>query len=112
MSQQVRGERKDNGRRALACNIVQSRKIAELHRLWLSREQSARLHELLGCLLLTFGVDHLRSPQALRLRLLRDGADHVLVEVDMLDLNIRHRDAPSIRLLDENLLNVGIETIP
>jgi hypothetical protein len=91
---------------------VQSRKIAELHRLWFSREQSARLHELLGRLLLAFGVDHLRPPQSFRLRLLGDGTHHVLVEVDMLDFHIRYLDPPRIRLLVEDLLNVGVEPIP
>jgi hypothetical protein len=66
----------------------------------------------LGGLLLTLGVDHLGAPEAFGLGLLGNGPDHVLGEVGMFDLDIRHFDTPGISLLVEDRLDIGIEAIP
>ena len=48
---------------------------------------------------------------AFGLGLLRDGADHALVEVDVLDLDVGHLDPPVIGTLVENRLNIGVELV-
>src|SRR3546814_4854943 len=57
-----------------------------------------RLDQLLGRLLLALGVDDLGPAIAFRLRLARDGANHALVDVDMLDFDIGDLDAPGVGL--------------
>jgi len=57
-------------------------------------------------------MNHLGAPLALCLCLTGNGADHVFIEVDMLDLDIGDLDAPGIGLGVENLLYVEVELFP
>ena len=67
------------------------------------------LDELLSGLQLALGVDDFGAPQALGLGLLGDGADHLFVEVDVLEFNIGDFNAPRVGLIIEDLLDVLIE---
>ena len=107
----VNWERKHDGRASFARNVEEGGEIAKLHRLWHRGQNASGLNQLLRCLLLTFCVDDLRSASAFGLRLPGDRADHALVEIDLLDLDIRDLDAPGLGLLVEHLLNVGIELV-
>ncbi len=62
--------------------------VAQLHRLWVSSEFLTGLDELFGSLQLAFGVDDLGTAQALSFGLLGDGADHLLVEVDVFQFDV------------------------
>src|SRR5262249_55953938 len=99
------------GRAALARDVEQRRQIAQLHGLRHRRQDAGGLDQLLRGLLLAFGIDDLGAARALGLGLPRDGADHALVEVDPLDLDGGHLDAPGLGLLVEHVLNVGIELV-
>src|SRR3954470_22675399 len=90
---------------------MQSRKIAQLHGLWFLGEHPASLDELLCRLLFTLRIDNLCPSQPLGLSLFGDGADHALIEIDMLDLHISYLDAPGVGLLVENLLDIAIELV-
>ncbi len=70
------------------------------------------LHELLRSLKLTLRIDHLRTPQALRLGLFGDRTDHRFIEIDMLELHVGDLDAPGVRLFIEDLLNIHVDLIP
>src|SRR3569833_1523736 len=54
-------------------------------------------------------MDYFRAAVPLRLRLTGNGAYHALVDIDMLELDVGDLDAPGIRLLVEDTLDVGIE---
>ena len=58
-----------------------------------------------------FGVNDLGAPVALGLRLLGDGAHHVLRQLDRPDLDIAHLDAPGLGLGVEDALDVGAELL-
>ncbi|MNP56136.1 hypothetical protein D3C76_1508380 [compost metagenome] len=51
---------------------------------------------------------HLGPPFTLGLGLFGDGTDHRLIEVDVLDLDVRHLDPPGIGLGIKHLLDIGI----
>ena len=70
--------------------------VAQLHRLGALGEDLAGLRQPLRGLQLALGVDDLGAPQALGLGLLGDGADHGLVEVDVLELDVADLDAPGV----------------
>ncbi len=74
-------------------------------------EDLGGFEELLRGLLLAFGADHFRAPLALGLGLARDHPDHALVEVDVLDLDVRHLDSPRVGLRVENVLDVVVELV-
>ena len=54
-------------------------------------------------------MNDLRATLTLRFGLARDGPDHRLVDIDMLDLDVRDLDAPRQRLRIKRLLNVDVE---
>ena len=56
-------------------------------------------------------MDHLGAALALGLGLARDRANHRLVDVDVLDLDVRHLDAPRIGLLVEHFLDVAVQLL-
>ena len=56
-------------------------------------------------------MDDLRAAGALGFGLLRHGADHALVEIDVLDLHVGDLDAPGLGGLIENDLDVGVELV-
>src|SRR3546814_10542857 len=57
-------------------------------------------------------IDDLGAALTFSLRLARDGSDHRLVQVDMLDFDIGNLDPPTVRLGVKNLLYVVVELIP
>src|ERR1043166_2381221 len=61
--------------------------------------------------MLTLGIDDLRAPLALGLGLPGDCADHALIEIDVLDLDIGDFDAPAFGLAIEDLLDVAVELV-
>src|SRR3546814_16252276 len=56
-------------------------------------------------------IDDLGAALTFSLRLARDGSDHRLVQVDMLDFDIGNLDPPNVRLGVKNLLYVVVELI-
>jgi hypothetical protein len=61
---------------------------------------------------LALGVDDARPAHALCLGLLGNRADHALVDVDMLDLDVGDLDAPLVGLVIEDLLDIAVELVP
>ncbi|MCY1365131.1 hypothetical protein D9M69_519650 [compost metagenome] len=57
-------------------------------------------------------MDHLGAPLALGLGLPRDRAHHRLVQVDVLDLDVRDLDPPRIGLRIQHLLDIEVELFP
>ena len=96
---QVNGQRENNGRAFFAGDVAQRAEIAQLHRLGVCSELFAGLNQLFGRLEFAFGIDDLCAAQAFRFSLFRDRTDHLFIEVDVLELNIRDLDAPGIGLL-------------
>src|SRR5215831_15347910 len=111
-AEEVDRHREDDRRRLVAGDLRQRLQVAELHRLRLLGEQLRRLEQRLRRLLLPLGVNHLRPPLALGLGLPRDRADHRLVQVDVLDLDVRHLDPPGVGLRVEDALDVEVELLP
>jgi hypothetical protein len=54
-------------------------------------------------------VDNLCSSFALSLGLARDGPHHVLVEINVLDLDVGNLDTPGVGLGIEDLLDIQIQ---
>ena len=95
-------------------NIRQRLKIAQLHSAGICAERSRGFDEHGRSLLLAFRVDHLCASSPFRLSLFGHGADHGLVQIDMLDLDIRDLDAldaPNVGRLIEDALDVQIELV-
>src|SRR3546814_8688415 len=84
---QLHRQREQDRGTLLPGDLGQRLQVAQLDRTRVAAEQLGRLHQLLGRLLLAFGMDHLGAAHALGLGLPGDGADHGLVEVDVLDLD-------------------------
>ena len=82
-----------------------------MHRLWLKRQDLRGLEQLLRGLHLALGIDDPGAPLALRLGLAGDGADHALVQVHVLDLDVGDLDAPGVGLLVEDALDVLVELV-
>ena len=57
-------------------------------------------------------MDHLGAPLTLGFGLARNGADHLLGQVDVLDLDRLHFDSPGLRLLVERSLNTRVQLLP
>src|SRR5512143_1021623 len=110
--EEIDRNRKHDGRAFVARDVAERLQVAELHRLRLAREHLRGLEQLLRRLVLALGVDDLRAPLALRLRLPRDGPDHRLVEIHLLDLHQRHLDPPRIGLGVEHALDVHVHPLP
>jgi hypothetical protein len=79
--------------------------------LGLAREQRRGFDELRSRLVLAVGMDDFGPPLALGFRLSRDRADHALVDVDVLDLDIGDLDPPNVGRRVEDLLDVAVEPI-
>src|SRR5262249_56025836 len=108
---QVDRERKHDRRAALASNIEQCREITQLHRLWHRRQYLRGVDQLVRRLVLCFGVYDLGAARAFGLRLTRDRSYHALVEIDALDLDGGHLDAPCLGLFIEHVLDIRIEFV-
>ena len=92
-------------------DVGESLEVAQLQRARLARQRLRGLDQLLGRLGLALGVDDLGAPGALGLGLLRHGADHALIEIDVLDLHRRDLDAPVLGALIEDALQVDVELV-
>ena len=55
-----------------------------------------------------FRVNNFSAAFAFRLRLLGDGALHILRNIDLFDLNLRYLDTPRLRILVKDLLQLGV----
>ena len=108
---QLDRERKHDQGAAFAGDVKQRAEIAELHRLRHACQDAGGVDELLRRLQLPLRIDNLGASLALSLGLARDGADHVLVEIDPLELDGGDLDPPPFGLLVENVLDVGIELV-
>src|SRR5580700_223133 len=108
---QLDREREHDRRAALAGDVEQRAEVTKLHRLRHLGQDAGGLDQLLRRLLLAFGIDDFGAALALGLGLPGDGADHALVEVDALELDIGDLDAPGLGLLVEHVLDTGIELV-
>ena len=106
---EVDRQREDDRRRLLVRKVRECLQVAQLQRLRLGAERGGRLDQLGRGLLLALGVDDLRAPRPLGLGLLRHRADHALVQVHVLDLDVRDLDAPDVSRLVENALDVDVQ---
>lgn len=97
-AQNVYGNGKHDRRSAIAGDVVQSGEVAQLHGVGRRSEDVAGFHEFPCGLLLAFGVDDLGAPKPLGFGLLGYRAHHALVDVDMLDFDIRDFDSPLVGL--------------
>ena len=70
-----------------------------------------RIGKLLRRLELTLGMDDLGATGPLGLGLGGNRADHALIEVDVLDLDVGNLVAPGFRVLVQDDLNIGIELL-
>src|SRR5438309_5232515 len=75
------------------------------------RQDLRRFRELRRRLELTVRVDDLGPPLALGLRLLRHRTLHVLRQIDLLDLNGRHLDAPRLGVLVDDPLELLVDLV-
>ena len=111
LAQHVHRHGEHDRRRLVAGDLREGLQVAKLHRFALLGEHLGGGEQLLGGLQLALGVDHLGAPLALGLRLARDRPDHRLVDVDMLDLDVRHLDAPGVGLVVEHRLDVLVQLL-
>src|SRR5262245_65829310 len=103
--------RQHDRRRAITDDILQRSEIAKLHRLGASGQDLTGLREPLSGLVFAFRIDDLCSPDTFGFRLPGDRPHHRFVDIDLLDLNNRYLDAPSVGLLVECPADVGIELL-
>ena len=109
---QIQWQRKHDGRGlAVARHVGQRLQIAQLQRLRLLRQQRCSVAQFLGGLQLTVGVDHLGAAFALGFGLTRNRAHHRLVEVYVLDLDVRDLDPPRIGGFVENRLQRAVDRL-
>src|SRR4249919_1090250 len=104
-------QREDDGGTLLPGDFGKRLQVAQLDRARVAPEQAGGLDQRCRGLLLAFGVDDLGATQALGLGLARDRADHDLVEVDALDLDVGDLDAPGIGLRVEDGADVVVELL-
>src|SRR4029077_8348491 len=82
--------------------------VAELNRSWFLFENAGSLRQFRRGLKLALGVNNFRPAFTLGLRLLGDGALHILRNIDLFDLNLRYLDTPRLGILVKDLLQLGI----
>ena len=56
-------------------------------------------------------MDDLGAPRPFRFGLRRDRPNHALVEINVLDFDVGHLDAPCLGVLVEYFLNIGVELV-
>src|SRR5438270_48571 len=103
-SDQVDRRREDDRRRVAGTKLEQRLQVAQLQGDRVRLDHDRRVLQLLGRLELALGVDDLRAPLALGLRLTRHGALHAARDLDVLHLDDRDLDSPGPgRLVDDPL---------
>src|SRR6202165_5011706 len=108
---QIERQGEDDDLGALVRDVGEGRQVAQLQGARLARQGLRRFGQLRGRLALALGVDDLGTPRALGFGLLRHGANHAFVEIDILDLNSRDLDAPRFGGLVEDALQVDVELV-
>ena len=107
----ARWQRKQDRSRQIIRDAVQRRQISHMHRLGHSGQYRGGFDEFRCGLVLAFGIDYLGPAIALGLGLPRYRTDHALVEVDVLDLDSGHLDAPRVGQRIEDSLDVGVQPL-
>ena len=103
--------REDDRRRLRRAELEQRLQVAQLQRDRVRLDHERRVLQPLGGLELALGVDHLRAPLALGLRLARHRALHALRDLDVLDLDDRDLDAPGRGLLVDDPLQDRVDLL-
>src|SRR5262249_25439966 len=106
---QVERQREDDDLRPLVRDVCESLQGTQLHGAGLASEIRGRLDQCLRRLAFALGVDDLGAARTLRFGLLRHGANHGLIEIDVLDFHVGYLDTPCFGGLIENDLDVGVE---
>ena len=101
---QVDRHREHDGRVLISADLAQGLEIAELEGGRVAPDYVGRVGQPGGGLRLALGVDDLRSPLALGLGLAGDRVLHALGDLDVLDLDRGHLDAPWLGLGVDHLL--------
>jgi len=70
-----------------------------------------RLGQFFGCFRFTHRVNYLGAPFPLRLGLFGNSPHHVFIQVNVLDFDVGHFDAPGGGLFVQDRLNVCIQRI-
>jgi hypothetical protein len=108
---QLERHREEDRRVLLGRNLGERLQVAERHRCRFALDDGRRLRQLLRRLQLALGVDDLRALLALGFRLARHRALHLLRQVDVLHLDRRHLDAPRLRFVVEDVLELLVQSI-
>src|SRR5439155_13086190 len=90
--QELDRNREDGGRVVLGRDLGERLQVAQLHRRGLAPDDRRGLGEARRRLVLALGVDDFGAALALGLGLARDGALHLLGQVDVLDLDLADLD--------------------
>ena len=107
--QQIYGERQDDSRIVFRGYFNEALQKSEVHGRRLFCHHPGCVRESLRGLELAFGVNDLRTPLSLRLRLLGHGALHLLGKIDVLDFHQNHFHSPGLSVKIQDLLNSGID---
>jgi hypothetical protein len=110
-AQHVDRYREDDRVRLVARNGRQRLQESKLHRLRLARQHLSRFQQLHGGLLFALGMNHFGPARAFGFRLLRNGAHHGFIDIDMLDLDVRDLDTPCVGVGVETLLDIHVELL-
>src|SRR5438046_2619505 len=111
-AEEIERQREERGRGPLGGDLPHRLEIAELDGDRVLRQDLGRVGELRRRLELAVGVDDLGAPLALGLGLLGHRALHVLGQVDLLDLHGRDLDAPGLRVLVDDALELLVDLVP
>src|SRR5215217_3780010 len=109
--QQVERQREDDRRVLVRPHLEQRLEVAQVERGGLPADDRRRSGQLLRGLELALGVDDLRPALALGLGLARHRSLHRLRYLDVLDLDRRHLDAPGLRLVVDDLLEIVVQAV-
>src|SRR5580658_3823248 len=104
----IHRQREHDRRVLLDADLRQRLQIAKLDGRRLLLQNLRRIRQFCRGFKLALGVNNLGPALALCLRLLGDGALHVLRNIDLFDLNLRYLDTPRLRILVKDLLQLGV----
>src|SRR4051794_10104575 len=108
---QVDRRREDDRAGVRAADLQERLQVAQLQRDRMLLDHERRVFQPLRRLVLTLGVDDLRAPLALGLRLPRHGALHAARDLDVLHLDDRDLDPPRGGCLVDDLLQDGVDLV-
>src|SRR6266567_2595526 len=109
---QLQWDGQDDRRVFLDAYLDQRLQEAQLQCALLRRDHLSRVGQRLRRLELAVGVDDLRPLLALGLGLLGHGALHGARQLDVLDLDASHLDAPWLGLVVDDLLQLLVDDVP